>query len=286
MKRLKIIILLFMLLILTACNKKELTIKEIHRTQCEHDDTPLNHKSEYNTSSMSYKNILKKNEELTITINGKEYTGEYHWTEVNSKVDYAYHTYCTYDVSFDINRKTGNLVSFHSTQKEEEVPERDKEACLQEAIDFINNHDLGIDLDKYELVYEDDGDGAYKVYDFKWRGKIDNVYTASNFMIRVSKVTNKIRFESEYLDMMDDLTLPDTYDKETIDKMVDERLNGIYSEIKDTYTIDWRAKELQYLIKLRNGKTAIICETTSYIQPNDKSKPTTGDTSEFIIFLE
>ena len=86
--------------------------------------------------------------------------------------------------------------------------------------------------------------------------------------------------------MMDDLTLPDTYDKEAIDKMVDERLNGIYSEIKDTYTINWRAKELQYLIKLRNGKTAIICETTSYLQPNDKSKHRAGDTSEFIIFLE
>jgi hypothetical protein len=74
MKKVKIIVLLIMILSLTACNKKELTIKEIHRTQCEHDKTPLNHKSEYNIISMSYKNIFKKNEELTITINGKEYT--------------------------------------------------------------------------------------------------------------------------------------------------------------------------------------------------------------------
>ncbi|MBE5964366.1 MAG: hypothetical protein E7252_05445 [Lachnospira sp.] len=286
MKKIKIIVLFVMLLALTACNKKELTIKEIHRTQCEHDDTPLNHKSEYNMSSTFYKNIFKKNNELTITINGKEYTGVYHDSEVYLSIGYKYDNYRSSECNFDINRKTGKIVNFRSKIAGEEVSKRDKETCLQAAIDFINNHDLGIDLDKYELVYADDGDGAYQVYDFKWRGKIDGVYTASNFMVRVSKVTDKIRFESEYLDMMDDLTLPDTYDKEAIDKMVDERLNGIYSEIKDTYTIDWRAKELQYLVKLRNGKTALICETTSYLQPNDKSKHRAGDTSEFIIFLE
>ncbi len=286
MKKIKLILLLIMLLCLSSCNKKELTIKELNKTQCEHDKTPLNHKSEYNITSISYNNIFKTNEELTITINGKEYTGEYDWSEVNSKIDYAYHKYYGDKIGFELNRKTGKLVSFYNHNPKEKVDTRDKATCYQLALDFISNHDLGIDLDKYELVFENEWGGAYQTCEFRWRGKVDGVYACSNFTIWVGKTADSIRFESEYLDMMDNLTLPDTYDKEAIDKMVDERLNGIYSEIKDTYTIDWRAKELQYLIKLRNGKTALICETTSYLQPNDKSKSNYGDTSEFIIFLE
>ncbi|MBE5964369.1 MAG: hypothetical protein E7252_05460 [Lachnospira sp.] len=286
MKKLKILLLLIMLLCLSACNKKEFTIKEIHKTQCEHDDTPLNHKSEYNINNIFYKNIFKINEEITIAINGREYTVEYDESEVNSKIDYAYHEYYAYNIGVDINKKTGTIVKFYDSNPQEKVEKRDKQECYQIAIDFINNHDLGIDLDKYELIFENEGGGAYQICEFRWRGKVDGVYACSNFTIWVGKTADSIRFESEYLDMMDDLTLPDTYDKEAIDKMIDERLNGIYSEIKDTYTINWRAKELQYLIKLRNGKTALICETTSYLQPNDKSKPNAGDTSEFIIFLE
>ncbi len=286
MKRLKIIILLFMLLILTACNKTELTIKEIHRTQCEHDDTPLNHKSEYNMSSITYKSIFKKNKELTITVNGKEYTGKYYDSEVCLYTDYKCDNYRSEECNFDINRNTGKIVQFRSKIDGDEISKRNKESCLQVAINFVKNNDLGIDLDKYELVFENEGGGYYQVCEFRWRGKIDGVYACSNFTIWVDKQSDSIRFESEYLDMMDDLTLPDTYDKEAIDKMIDERLNGIYSEIKDTYTINWRVKESQYLMKMRNGKMAIICETMSEIQPIDKSKYHTGDTSEFIIFLE
>ncbi len=286
MKKLKILVLLISLLGLTACNKTELTIKEMSGAQCEHDDRPLNHKSEYNISFIPYKNIFKTNEELTITINGKEYTVVYDGSTRYFKVDYAYHKYYADNVCIEINKRTGTIISFYDNNPSEKLYQRDKDACLQAAIDFINNHNLGINLEQYELVYANDGDGLYNVYDFEWRGKIENVYTAANFKIRVSKVSDKVSFESEYLDMMEDITLPDSYDKETIDRMIDERLNDIYSEIKDTYTIKWRAKELQYLIKLKNGKMALICETTSYIEEKDKFILDSSDESEFIIFLE
>ena len=195
--------------------------------------------------------------------------------------------YCCFEI--DVNTK--RIVCFDGMIKREQYEKVEKsdipksgDECYQLALDFINNNNLGIDLSKYELV--NDNRNAESRATFEWRGKVDGIYTYATFCIKVEKYFDDIKFESEYLYMMDDLTLPDTYDKEAIDKMVDERLNGIYSEIKDTYTINWRAKELQYLIKLRNGKTAIICETTSYLQPNDKSKHRAGDTSEFIIFLE
>ena len=101
-----------MLLALTACNKKELTIKEIHRTQCEHDDTPLNHKSEYNMGSIIYKNIFKKNKELTVTVNGKEYTGVYKYTNKYNHMDYKCDEYEGQYCCFEIDVNTKRIVCF------------------------------------------------------------------------------------------------------------------------------------------------------------------------------
>ncbi len=297
MKNKKVVILFIFILLmyLTACNKKEVKIKEIYINQCKYDEVAIRHKKEYWMSGFTYKNILKKNNKLTIMVNGKEYEGVYDYTRTEINNGYSYERYEGDNCRFAINKDTEKIVYFNGftnrikyeqlleDNKKNEQPKSGDE-CYQLALDFINNNSLGIDLSKYELINDNRNSESRAI--FEWRGKVDGIYTYATFTVEVEKYCDNIRFESEYLDMMDDLTLPDTYDKETIDKMVDERLNGIYSEIKDTYTIDWRAKELQYLIKLRNGKTAIICETTSYIQPNDKSRPTFSDESEFIIFLE
>ena len=221
--------------------------------------------------------------------NEKEYELSYVETEesylYNSEMDtYSYRDSVVF-LEIGINPRTNKIIKFISTNKNYKLDpnkaERSKEECLQIAKDFIS--DYVENVEEYELTV----DNSLKYnevpdYNFQFSRYIDGMKTYDVAQITITSYGDIVCYRFYCYEGLNDVTLPDENTLEELRGKVNEKLDNIYSDMKNEYRVEY-ANIDERLLRTTDGRYAIeYCVNVSLVQSKEN---TITDVAYFIVYL-
>lgn len=227
----------------------------------ESDDT-----SEYpfwSLSNLANPSNASAHPEVTITFNGKTYSGKYTRSSITIPNTYVSHHYNADGALFEINDKTGALRSIlmlykypQEENKGDETPVKDQASCKKIADEIVKNY---IPLDEYKvtLLTKLEREGNYPArYMFMYYREVNGYRTADKLGITIDENGIVHAMSMWMLGSFQDIEKV-TVDEKVVLKMIEDKANAIYARIEDkrNFKIEIRQQEL---VKLEDEKIAML----------------------------
>ena len=265
MKRL-FALLLIIILIFCACSSKnniDYNSYEVYEVYSDENQYLGEHLSEFDLKSDLSKELkLIKNK--TVSVNGVEYKVTYEDTLTgywyNGKIDFYEGTTDRGNlISLGINRDTGVIDRYDNYEKvhidTSLYTEKTEEECLQIAKDYLSTY--VDDIDSYRLDKKSSRQ-ANKVpyYSFTFYRYIEEVKTYDLAIIEITYCGDVFSHYFDCLGALKGVNAPDEATLNALNEKVTEKLDEIYSSVKDEYTVEYGDRDVT-LIKLSDGKYAM-----------------------------
>ena len=255
---------------------------------------PYEYVSEANhTAEVTYKtefyqdNKLIKNRDVEVF--GESYSVQYQETRIvydydgqSTETEIYKYSGDTYSISVHFDKKTGEITAWHRYEKkyENNGEIKSEEVCLQIARDYLAEY--VDDIDEYELVRKNSTSTSY---DFDFYRYIGGMKMRDIASIRVRNNGEVCSVDIECAGSMRDADLPDEVVLSEVRNNVDAKLEAIYEDMYNRYTVTYGKRE-EMMLAFSDGSYAIECKVTANIVPKNISEESISETSTLIIFLD
>jgi len=192
--------------------------------------------------------------EITVTFNGKTYSGTYKYANIDDHTPYIIYNYECNDSSncrkFAVNANTGKVTSIYFENDDKTDEEVDFEAYQKIANDIADDY---INLSEYvfSLSPSYNPDNCYYLYS----KKIDALETPEYIEIIINSQGKIVQFRSRYVGEFKNIKHV-KYDEKKVLEAIRNKLDSMCVDSIDWIECDMRSTEL---VKLTNGKVALNC---------------------------
>lgn len=267
MKKTIILLLTIVILFLCICSCKKTNDYKpytVYEVASEEYLSSAQHSSEI-IFDWGYSEKFKLIKSKTVTVGNTKCDVKYTETETGylykNDVDYYKGTNDEgYDVEIGINTKTGDIDRYFRFSKRGEdfsgLTVKDRDTCLKIATDYLSSY--VDDVENYKITFErfDNGRDTPSDYFFIFSRYIEEMKTfdCARIAVTVYGVVREHRFDC--LGELKDAKVPDQTTLDELDVKVTEKLDEIYSSIKDTHTVEYGERDVS-LVKLSDGSYAL-----------------------------
>lgn len=227
-----------------------------------------------------------------ISINNHEFSVEYY--ESNKGYLYNDDKECYQKITdneyieIDINKNT-NRIDFYNWISKDYMDDKEskeklgKSDCQQIAIEYLDQY---IDVDEYELLSVDykefiEIDGVYR---FSFARVIDGIMTFDQATISVTVYGDVIGHSFFCLGELKDAPIPTSSELIEIDKVVDEKIQSIYSNISKKFNIEYEI-DYRYIVKHSDGRYAMEYSLDVDIIPLAKDEESISERVNIMVYL-
>ena len=264
----KIFTLLFLVIVLSfygcSSNQQNYEKNKVYEIYSQDGSSLAQHKSEIVfESNSSEKNKLIKTK--TIEVNGVKYevsyknTQDFYW--YNGEIDHYEGTNENgYPVQVGINTKNDLVVRYSCFEKQEVIAsptlEKSRDECLEIAKEYLSKYVS--DVENYKLKSENCNERKNYVsnYTFSFYRYIGELKAYDLAIILITSHGDVFMHRFDCLGELKNAKVPDQATLDELDIKVTEKLDEIYSSVKDTYAVEYGERDVS-LIRLSDGSYAL-----------------------------
>ncbi len=222
------------------------------------------------------------NSEKTVVWRGDTYTGVYEKTVCKSSDTLLY--YDSDKASFSVDADTGKLTSFLMKDKAcnyDGLTEKTEEERRLAADSIVS--ELAEDSGSYTLVENNCivSGGEYSIYEYVYSRMLGEVKTEDQISVKITSYGTYKAHSSYALGKYKDVVLPDTYDREEVEKAITLKLNDIYKDVGSEITITYGDRN-EIFIRLDDGTLAVLSNIEVKIDDAEVTVVTNSPTGEDI----
>lgn len=250
-----------------------------------------NHQEEVNLDSVTYTNSLIP-ADRTLNKNESTYNVQYEHSKkgylYNNDLDYYRFTETGKNVEVGFNSKTDRIESFSWMDVDYvngiTTEALSREECLDLAKEYLS--DYIDDVSEYQLIDERYLEiPEYKaIYDFEFARVIDGVKTSDSAYVGITVYGTVVSHLFTSLGEMENAALPSEEDMHTIRANIDEKIESIYSNISDTYSMSYEVEDTVF-VKLSDGTYALEYYIVVNLEPSG-SFPGIRESTRLLVYLD
>ena len=296
MKKILLLLLAIVLLFPCICSCKTSSNAEpytVYEIASEDYISNANHSSEVKLD-YGYSEKFKLIKSKTVTVGNTKCDVKYTETETgywyNNDIDYYIGTDNEgHDVKIGINTKTGDIDRYFLISEESEaffdLTEKGRDECLEIAKEYLSNY--VDDVENYKITFEkfNKGKEIPSKYFFVFSRYVEELETFDRARIGVNIYGVICEHRFDCLGELKDAKVPNQATLDELDVKVTEKLDEIYSTVKDICTVEYDEINAVF-VRLSNGKYAIEYEVTVKLTPFDTNTKMPYETPKFIVYLD
>ena len=254
-----------------------------------YDSVGTMHNNEYPLVT-TYVEEFKLFPQKLVSIDGQNYLFTYKETREGFyyQSDFENYTYGGPNNFIDISfsKASGKLISCHrNIPNDSQQKGLSRDQCVGIAKNFLGEYiddpEAYVVTTEYYRDYSKLGSAPY--YDLELRRMVDGMLTFDSAYISVTVYGEVFSYSFPYLGQMRDVSVPSSDELETIQQLVDEKLDAIYGTLKETKTVNWELQE-RILSRMKDGTYALEYIYDVDIIPNS-TDITIGELTHLIVLL-
>ncbi len=249
--------------------------------------SPANHSAEISLIDEDYKKESVADKK--VKINNMDINGTYK----NSKKGYLFNSdQDVYEykkdniyIQFAVDNDTGMVsrysdMSMDYLQTKGDAEQLTQEQCVEVAAEYLKRY---IDIGEYSLLQADylKIPEYTAIYNLEYVKLIDGIKTSDKVYIGVTVYGDVIMHLFGTVDAVNDKAVPTDEEFQKIDEKINEKIDGIYSSIKDKYAYSYQVED-KVLVRLSDGSYAMEYELTVDLKSLNSSS---ADIAEFVKLL-